>query len=116
MESKKIDNEIINSKKRINEIDNMLNNEKNRIKNINDIQNNIYELNKNTNKCIELLSKSIKGKRTNASLDDIRNNNRTFYIKASNILENETSEIKKKIAILYREKNEEIEKNKKEKE
>ncbi len=116
MESKKIDNKIKSNKQRINEIDNILSIEKQKIKKIDEMQETIYELNKNMNKCIDLLSKSIKGKTTDIIFNDIENANRKFYIKTNNVLEEETIDTMKKINKLYKEKNQEVEKNRAKKE
>ncbi len=116
METKRIDNNIKESKQKINEIDNMLNIEKKKIKTLEEMKETVYELNKNLNTCISLLSKSIKGKTTDIIFNDMENANRRIYMKNNNLLEEETLDTMKKINKLYIEKNDEIEKNKIQKE
>lgn len=115
-EEKKIDNNIKTTKQIINEIDNKLSVEKKKIKKLDEMQETLYELNKNMTKCIELLSKSIKGPTTNNIFSDMENKNRIFYIKGSSVLDEETELSMKKIQNLYKEKSNEIAKSKKEQE
>ncbi len=112
MKPKKIDNEIKASRERINALDSRLNLEKSKLKKIDEMQESLYELNKNMSKCIELLSKSIVGPTTNRFFNDMENNNRAFYLKSNNLLEEETNDTMRNINKLYKEKVAEIEKGK----
>lgn len=114
METKKIDNIVKTQKQKINELDNKLSAEKAKLRKIDAMQDSLYELNKNMNKCIELLSKSIVGPATNRFFNDMENNNRVFYAKSSAILEEESSDTMKNINNIYKEKIAEIEKRRKE--
>ena len=93
MDTKRIDNNIKESKQKINEIDNMLNIEKKKIKTLEEMKETVYELNKNLNTCISLLSKSIKGKTADIIFNDMENANRRIYMKNNNLLEEGTNEL-----------------------
>lgn len=99
-------------KKRINEIDNQIDNEKKKIKKIDSIQEEVTALNKNLNKCIELLSISIKGEQKDKMLNDMYDKNKSFYINFSSTLDDEISITKKKINKLTEEKENIIKENK----
>jgi len=103
-------------KKRINKIDNKIDSEKQRIKKFDDIQEEVTTLNKNLNKCIELLSVSIKGKTKEKMLHDMFDKNKSFYANFSSTLDDEISLTKKNINKLNEEKENLIKQNKDKKE
>lgn len=116
MEKQKNENFKDEFKKRINEIDNQIDNEKKRIRKIDNIQEEVTELNKNLNKCIELLSVSIKGEKKEKMLNDMFDKNKSFYANFSCTLDDEMSITKKKINKLNEEKENLIKENKDKKE
>ena len=63
-DNKIADNRIEKSKKKIAQIDESIDIEKNKLKKIDNIQEEFVSLNKSINRCIELLSSSIKGTKT----------------------------------------------------
>ena len=103
-ENKRIDNRILTTKERINSIDEKLDNAKKRIRNLADMQENVESIAKSMNKCIDLLSKSVKGPKVNAKFNDMRNSNKLFLIKATASIEDETMTVRKSINELYKEK------------
>jgi len=104
MDNKKADNQILNTKQKINNIDNKLDLEKKHLNKIDEMHQEINSLAKDINKCVELLSKSMKGPTVNNMFQDMENTNRTFYRRATMELEQEEINIKKNINKLYKEK------------
>ncbi len=104
MEEKRADNKVIETKQKINKIDDNLDSEKKKIKNLSDMQDSVNSINRNMDRCIELLSKSIKGPTTQNIFDDMHNTNRKFLINASQNIEDETTIARKNINELYKEK------------
>ena len=103
-------------KKRINEIDNKIDSEKQRIKKIDDIQEEVTALNKNLNKCIELLSISIRGEKTGKKLNNMLDENKSFYANFSSALDEEKTITTKNISKLTDEKESLIKNTKNQKE
>lgn len=116
MEEQKKESKTDYLKKRLNEIDNKIDSEKQKMKKIDDIQEEVNALNKNLNKCIELLSISIKGSQTSRKLNEMSNGNKSFYANFSSILDNEKGSSVKKINKLNDEKDNLIKETKKQKE
>jgi len=112
MEKQKNENIKDEFKKKINEIDNQIDNEKKKIKKIDSIQEEVTALNKNLNKCIELLSVSIKGEKNDKMLSDMYDKNKSFYVNFSSTLDDEISATKKKISKLNETKENLIKENK----
>ncbi len=110
----KIDNRITPYKKRINTIDDELESEKAKLKKIYTMQENLHDLNRSLNKCIYLLSKSIKGPNTEVVFSDMSDSSRSIIRNATATLEEKTMDIKGNIHKLYEEKEEIIEKNRSE--
>ena len=111
MDNKKADNIVLEYKQKINEVDNRLDEEKKKLKKLNQIQNDIDSLSKNINKCIDLLSKSMKGPGINNMFSNMSDSNKLMHIKASSAIENEFQETNKKIYNLYGEKDKIIKEN-----
>lgn len=107
---KEADNTIIQRKQRINKIDDMVDIEKSKIKKYSDMQENYYSLSKNIDKCIDLISRSIKGPNTVAIFDEMQNDNRKQMIETTEMLDSKIKESKDKVNKLYSEKNELIQK------
>lgn len=80
MDEKQADNKIINSKqyerrREIAEIENKINSHTQNLKQLRQNQETYNEINKRLNHCIELLSNSIKGNKTELLLDSMRTEN-----------------------------------------
>lgn len=97
MEYKKIDNEILVKKNQIKQIDSLIDNEKNKIKKIDSMQENIVSISKSMNRCIDLISLSVKGSKTENMLNDMRQSNKLFYMNMSTLLDDENKISNKKI-------------------
>ena len=106
MEEKKADNRQITVKEKVNKIDDKLDTEKRKLQKLDDMQEELISLNKNLTKCIDSLSKSISGPITKNVFNDMHNSNRLFYIKTSNIIDEEATSSKRNINKLYQEKDE----------
>lgn len=113
MEHKKADNTTINLKQKINELNNMIEEEKKKIKKLDSMQEEITSLNKNMNKCIELLSKSIESPTKDNMLSDMYNSNKSLYRNLTSSLDEEAEVSKKIINKLSQEKDNLIKENKK---
>ncbi len=110
--NKKIDNRILTPKEKINNIDERLDNAKKRIKNLSEMQENVEAITKSINKCIDLLSKSVKGPQVNNKFNDMRDSNKLFLVKTSASIEEETISARKDINELYKEKDRILKENK----
>lgn len=110
MEEKKADNYI--NKEKIKKIDNELEKEKNKFNDLDELEEIIISLNNNINKCIELISKSIKGNNINKRLSAIETENRISFKNNINNIDIERKEIKNNILNLNDEKDKIIENNK----
>lgn len=116
MEHNETNNKVITTKQKINEIDYQIYEEKRKMKKINNIQENIAALSKNMSRCVDLLSKSIKGPTTKNIFDDMHDSNRIFYIQATCDLDELTEVSQKKINTLSIEKDKIIKESKNQKE
>lgn len=110
MEEKKADNTILFKKKKINEIDDMLDLEKKNTKKLENLRENFCNLHKDMDKCIDLLSKSIKGKNVEIALSDMRASSEKLYNKTNENINIELKKIKKRVNKLYSQKEEIIKK------
>lgn len=122
MDFKRIDNTIINTnqedtnkniKQRINEIDDMIDIERNKIKKIDMMQQDIATLNQHLNKCIDLLSKSVKGPTTQNVFNDMYETSRSIYVNLSSTLDEVSVSSIKTINRFSKQKEELIEERKK---
>lgn len=100
----KLDNRTVTTKEKINNIDDRLEVAKKKIKNLNDMQDNVNSIAKNMNRCIDLLSKSIKGPKVNGKISEMRTSNKLFLIKTTASIEEEAMKTRKDINELYKEK------------
>lgn len=109
---KKIDNRIISTKEKIYNVDERLDVAKKRINNLQGMQDSVNAIAKSMNRCIDLLSRSIKGPAVNNRLEDMRSTNKIFLAKSTASIEEETMTIRKEINELYKEKDRLIKENK----
>lgn len=101
---KKIDNRIITTKEKIYTVDEKLDVAKKRINNLHSMQDSVNAIAKSMNRCIDLLSKSIKGPTVYNRLEDMRSTNKIFLAKSTASIEEETMAVRKEINELYKEK------------
>ena len=80
---KKIDNRIISTKEKIYNVDERLDVAKKRINNLQGMQDSVNAIAKSMNRCIDLLSRSIKGPAVNNRLEDMRSTNKIFLAKST---------------------------------
>ena len=109
---KKIDNRIISKKEKIYNVDEKLDVAKKRINNLQGMQDSVNAIAKSMNRCIDLLSRSIKGPAVNNRLEDMRSTNKIFLAKSTASIEEETMAVRKEINELYKEKDRLIKENK----
>ena len=109
------DNIISERKQQIYQIENRIDSEKNKLNKISDIEDNFIALNKSLNRCIELVSSSVKSKKNTYMYEDMRISNNTLLNRVSNTLDEERDAVNKNIKNLYSEKSK-IEDEAKEKE
>lgn len=109
---KKIDNRIISTKEKIYNVDEKLDVAKKRINNLQGMQDSVNAIAKSMNRCIDLLSRSIKGPAVNNRLEDMRSTNKIFLAKSTASIEEETMAVRKEINELYKEKDRLIKENK----
>lgn len=109
------DNIISERKQQIYQIEDRIDSEKNKLNKISDIEDNFVALNKSLNRCIELVSSSVKSKKNTYMYEDMRISNNTLLNRVSNTLDEERDTVNKNIKNLYSEKSK-IEDEAKEKE
>ena len=109
------DNIISERKQQIYQIEDRIDSEKNKLNKISDIEDNFIALNKSINRCIELVSSSVKSKKNTYMYEDMRISNNTLLNRVSNTLDEERDTVNKNIKNLYSEKSK-IEDEPKEKE
>ena len=112
---KEADNKISERKQQIYQIEDRIDSEKNKLNKISDIEDNFVALNKSINRCIELVSSSVKSKKNTYMYEDMRISNNTLLNRVSNTLDEERDTVNKNIKNLYSEKSK-IEDEAKEKE
>ena len=106
---------ISERKQQIYQIEDRIDSEKNKLNKISDIEDNFIALNKSLNRCIELVSSSVKSKKNTYMYEDMRISNNTLLNRVSNTLDEERDAVNKNIKNLYSEKSK-IEDEAKEKE
>lgn len=97
MKNKKIDNQILEKKRILNEMDDKIDLEKKKLKQMEGIWEELISLNKNLDKCIDILSRSMQGPNLGLVYDDMRDSNKRFLVKTSGSLEEYTEILKKNI-------------------
>ena len=113
-DNRKADNRTITVRQRVNEVDDKLDDEKSKLQKLSKMQESVEAIAKNMDKCIELLSKSMKGPTTDNMFNDMYNSNKAFYTKASINIENEEMATRKNINELYKEKDKILSENRQE--
>ena len=98
------DNIISERKQQIYQIEDRIDSEKNKLNKISDIEDNFIALNKSLNRCIELVSSSVKSKKNTYMYEDMRISNNTLLNRVSNTLDEERDAVNKNIKNLYSEK------------
>ena len=116
MEEKKADNKILENKARIKEIDSQIDVEKDKGKQLDDIEEVVVSLNKNIERCLELLGTSVKGNNFEKKLSAYQTENKINYKKNMNDIESQRELLKANINKLYNEKDELLENIKNEEE
>ena len=109
------DNIISERKQQIYQIEDRIDSEKNKLNKISDIEDDFIALNKSLNRCIELVSSSVKSKKNTYMYEDMHISNNTLLNRVSNTLDEERDAVNKNIKNLYSEKSK-IEDETKEKE
>ena len=106
MNEKAADNYMSEEKKEIKKIDNEIYNEKNKKNKIDNLEETFVSLNKNINKCIDLLYTSMKGGNVDKKLDSIREESEINYRRSVEDLDVERQRIDDKISQLSDERDE----------
>ena len=112
METKKLDNEVLDNKETLKKIDNLIENEKTKIKKLDVMHKDMIELSKSINRCVDLLSQSIKSQHSEIKYNDMRNINKKIYLNMASFLDDEEEQTRKKINKLYDEKDTILKENK----
>ncbi len=110
-EKRKADNQILNYDKEIEKVEEQIDIEQNKIQELSDMQESVDEIVDNINKCIELLSKSIKGPTTENMFSEMYATNKNFQTNVSTNIENNQIETRKRLNELYKEKESIFEEN-----
>ena len=103
-EKKMADNKININKASINRIDNEIDSNKSKIKTLNDMEEGFVSLSKNIEKCVELLSMSMKGNHIESKLSDISESNQVYLKKVVSTIDDEKTVANDRIKNLYDEK------------
>lgn len=112
---KKADNINLEYKQRIDKIDNDIENKTNDMKTLNNIKDGFIEINKSFDKIFQLFSTSIKGKQTEARLNEMAESNIHNLSKITENIDDDRKKLQRQIDDLVEEKNN-IQKEKQEKE
>ena len=112
---KKADNINLEYKQRIDKIDNDIENKTNDMKTLNNIKDGFIEINKSFDKIFQLFSTSIKGKQTEARLNEMAESNIHNLSKITENIDDDRKKLQRQIDDLVEEKNN-IQKEKREKE
>lgn len=97
MEEKKADNRIIQAKKQIVAYEDNLVEAKDALRGIEDLEDNFSHLNRNIERCVELLNSSVKNRKVVRKLDHMIYDNKVCYKKSSSTLEEEKEYTQDKI-------------------
>lgn len=92
--------------KQVVEVNNKLINANNRLKFLNDMEESTIKLNKSINRCLTLLSESMKGPEINTMFEEMHSSSTAYYQKISKSLEEELTSSKTEIATLRRKQDE----------
>ena len=103
-EKKMADNKININKAQMNRLDNEIDSNKSKIKTLNDMEEGFVSLSKNIEKCVELLSMSMKGNHIESKLSDISESNQVYLKKVVSTIDDEKTVANDRIKNLYDEK------------
>lgn len=90
--------------KKISELNNKIDNEKIKVKKMNEIISEMASLTRSMNKCIDLLAKSMGGKKVQVMLSDMQDNNNISQRNIVSDLESKIEQAKKEISKLSQQK------------
>ena len=118
-EEKKIDNKTMNDKEDTKSVDNKIDTktklrlvndridvERQKMKNLDELEELFVSLNKNINKCVELLGRSIKGENIGRKLSAIEENNKVSFNKSIYNINSDREEVKNLLSRLNDERDE----------
>ena len=97
MEEKRADNRIIHVRKQIVACEDNLVEAKDTLRGIEDLEDNFSHLNRNIERCVELLNSSVKNRKVVRKLDHMIYDNKISYRKSSSSLEEEKELTQEKI-------------------
>jgi hypothetical protein len=106
IESSNINHSEISSNKKKSRLDIDIEKEKKLISFLEELNDRSIEVNKNFNKCLELLSLSIRGDETNRQIDEFLDNNITSIAAMNETIETAKEDAKNRLNHLYIEKDE----------
>ena len=109
MEEKKADNKILQNKVRIKEIDSKIDVEKDKSKQLDDLEEVVISLNKNIERCLELLGTSVKGNNFEKKLSAYQTENKINYKKNMSDIESQKEIVRANVVRLNNEKEELLE-------
>ncbi len=102
--TKKADNQISYNRIQINRLDNEIDSSKSKIKTLNDMEEGFVSLSKNIEKCVELLSLSMKGNNIEGKLGDISESNQMYLKRVVSTIDDEKTTTNDRIKNLYEQK------------
>lgn len=105
-EEKTIDNKLVDNKAKLKVVNDKIDIEKQKMKNLDEIEELFVSLNSNINKCVELLSKSMKGENIGRKLGAIEESNKVNFNKSIYSINSNREDIKKKLSELSDQKDE----------
>ena len=97
MEEKMADNKIIQAKKQISVYEGNLREARSTLKGIEDLEDNFSHLNRNIERCLELLSSSVRNRKVTKMFEHMMYENKVSYRKTSYSLDEEKEFTRKKI-------------------
>ncbi len=105
-EEKTIDNKLVDNKAKLKVVNDKIDIERQKMKNLDEIEELFVSLNSNINKCVELLSKSMKGENIGRKLGAIEESNKVNFNKSIYSINSNREDIKKKLSELSDQKDE----------
>ena len=97
MEEKKADNRIIHVRKQIVACEDNLVEARDALRGIEDLEDNFSHLNRNIERCVDLLNSSVKNRKVNKKFDSMIYDSKVSYRKSSSSLEEEKEFTQEKI-------------------
>lgn len=114
MEEKKADNKIYEAKKEIERLDEQIYNNQKSLEKLDELEESFAAINVCLNKCVELVNKSIKGRKVNRRMDEISIENKVKFTGAVYTLDDERRQLRDEINKLNDRKDEAVKEMKKE--